>query len=162
MNDSRKKTNMLIWTLVIILSITLIVINAMFFNNAWWMWIPITIMMFIGCSISFSQYFVEPKRHCPKCNAEIQSAYAKTCPNCGLMLLTKCLDCGKYISVYQSGKPSKYCNQCGLELDLREQTIEILENPYIQDEKVRFCPTCGVNIEEENVRYCALCGGKIT
>ena len=161
MSDYKQKTNIIVWVLIIATCLAFIIIDAMFFNWALWVWIPVSILILIGCVISFSQYFIDPKKHCPRCNTEVPSIYTQNCPNCGLKLITKCLDCGKYISVYQSGKPSKYCNQCGLELDLREVKIEIIENPYVREEKVRFCPNCGVGIEEENVRYCALCGGKI-
>jgi membrane protease subunit (stomatin/prohibitin family) len=90
--------------------------------------------------------------------------YSKTCTTCGLTLIAKCPDCGKYLNTYVDGKPIKFCNDCGLELietlEIIEK-LEVIENPYVQSDKQHFCPNCGVDIEEPNLRFCSLCGAKI-
>jgi len=115
-------------------------------------------LILIGIIFTFTQFFFEPKKRCPKCNTPVPSMYSKSCANCGLTLITKCPDCGKYLNTYVDGKPIKFCNDCGLQLDVK---IEVIENPYVQSDKINFCPNCGVDIEEPNLRFCSLCGTKI-
>ncbi|MFX1385082.1 MAG: hypothetical protein ACFFBP_21875 [Promethearchaeota archaeon] len=159
--DSRKKTVIILWILVITVSIVLIVVDVLFFNMHWLIWIPISILIFLGCAVSFSQYFIESKKHCPRCNATLPSLYTKNCPKCGLKILTKCPDCGTFQNMYVGGKPIMYCNQCGLQLGIIKEEVEAIKNPYIQTVKVKFCSNCGVKLEEENPKFCSLCGGKI-
>ena len=159
--DSRQKTVLIVWLMVIFVNIILIIVALMFFDMNWLIWIPFSIMIVLGCAVSFTQYFVESKKHCPRCNTILPSLYSQTCPECGLKLLTKCPDCRTYQNMYINGKQVKFCNQCGLQLTIIKEEVEVIENPYAQTQKVKFCPICGVNIEEENPKYCSLCGGKI-
>ncbi|MFX1238711.1 MAG: hypothetical protein ACFE8P_13470 [Promethearchaeota archaeon] len=105
--DSNQRTKILMWILIIIVATTLVIMDAMFIKEMWWVVISVLLLVIVGCTVSFSHYFFIPKKHCPRCNTEVPSQYTQNCPKCGLKLVTKCLDCGKYITVYQGGKPSK-------------------------------------------------------
>lgn len=162
MLDSRIKTVIIIWMLVIIVSIALIIVDLLLFNMSWIIWIPVASLLFFGCVVSFSQYFIEPKKHCPQCNALLPSLYTKICTQCGLTILTKCPDCGTFQNMYVNGKPIMYCSQCGLQLGIiKEEEVKTIENPYAQTNRVKFCPNCGSKIEEKDPVFCSLCGGKI-
>ncbi len=160
MSDSKQKTSGLLWILIIIIIILLIILGVIFPNWAIWLWIPISLVIVVGFGFTFTQFFFEKKKHCPKCNTQVPSLYSKTCVKCGLSLITRCPDCGKYLNTYVDGKPVKFCNDCGLQLK-EDIKVEILQNPYQQTNIVKFCPTCGVNIEERNIKFCSLCGAKI-
>ena len=160
MSDSKQKTIGLVWIIVIFVLILFVIISIIFPDWVIWLWIPISLIMLVGCIFTFSQFFFEPKKHCPQCNTQVPSLYSKTCVKCGITLITKCPDCGKYLNTYVDGKPVKFCNDCGLEV--REDVkVEIIQNPYRQTNIVKFCPTCGVNIEEKDTKFCGLCGARI-
>jgi len=161
MIDSRLRAIIVIWILVIIVSIALIIVDILLFSMSWIIWIPVSSLLFFGCVVSFSQYFIEPKKHCPQCNATLPSLYTKICPQCGLTILTKCPDCGTFQNMYVNGKTVMYCNQCGLQLGIIKEEVKIIEKPYAQTNKVKFCPNCGVILEEKDPIFCSLCGGKI-
>ena len=158
MSETKQKTTGLVWIIIIIVIMLFVILGIVFPGWVIWLWIPISLMILIGIIFTFTQFFFEPKKRCPKCNTPVPSLYSKTCASCGLTLITKCPDCGKYLNTYVDGKPIKFCNDCGLQLGVK---IEVIENPYVRSDKINFCPNCGVDIEEPNLRFCALCGTKI-
>lgn len=161
MIDSRKRILIIVWMLIIISSIAFIVADIVVPSLNRILWIPISLNIFLGCVFSFSQYFIESKKHCPRCNTNLPSLYTKSCPKCGLKILTKCPDCGTFQNMYINGKPIMYCNQCGLQLSIIKEEVKTIENPYNQFEKAKYCPNCGVRLEEKDPFFCSLCGSKI-
>ena len=158
MSETKQKTMGFVWIIVIIVIALFVILGIIFPNWVIWLCIPISLIILVGCISTFSKFFFEPQKHCPKCNTPVPSLYSKTCVNCGLSLIIKCPDCGKYLNTYVDGKPIKFCNDCGLKMEAK---IEVIETPYVQSDKVNFCPNCGVDIEEPNLRFCSLCGTKI-
>jgi len=154
-----------IWLIVVVIAVILSVLMVLM-SMMDLLWMPISFMLLIGCAITLlTQFFFDPKKHCPRCDTAIPSVYTEKCTRCGLQLLAKCTDCKKYLNTYVNGTPIKFCGQCGSTLSEKIEKIEIsttLESYIQQAKKVKFCPSCGVSLDEEdNPNYCPLCGGTI-
>lgn len=114
---------------------------------------------------------VKPKKHCPKCNAEINQEI-RYCGVCGCDTLeysktegqtegrstVTCSDCGAKFPV-----TSKFCPECGnayipcpkCKADLKDGDTVCPECGYVLPKK---CPKCGAAIELENAKFCPECG----
>jgi len=165
MSNVNKKQVGFIWLAVIVMAVVLSVVFIIL-SMTDLLWMPISFMLLIGCAITLlTQFFFDPKKHCPRCDAPIPSVYTEKCVRCGLQLLTKCSDCSKYLNTYVNGTPVKFCGQCGSGLEKKIEKIKIsttLENYLATAKQVNFCPSCGVSLDEEDKpNYCPLCGGKV-
>ena len=164
MSNVNKEQVGYIWLIVIVIAVILSFLLVIF-SMTDLIWLPISFMIIIGCAITLlTQFFFDPKKHCPRCDTPIPSVYTEKCVRCGLQLLTKCSDCNKYLNTYVNGAPVQFCGQCGSKLAKEIEKIKIsttLESYIATAKKVNFCPTCGVNLDEEDSpHYCPLCGGE--
>lgn len=165
MSNVNKTQVGVIWLTVIVIAVVLSIVMVIL-SMIDLLWMPISFMIIIGCAITLlTQYFFDPKKHCPRCDTPILSVYTENCTKCGLQLLTKCTDCKKYLNTYVNGTPIQFCGQCGSKLAKEIEKIKIsttLESYLASAKKVNFCPSCGVSLDEEdNPSYCPLCGGTI-
>ena len=160
-HDIKRKTIIIIWILMMILVSMLAIIGFVLFRNVYLILIiPLSFCLVIAFQ-AMSEHFWTPKKYCPRCNGEV-SIYSEFCRNCGLKLLTRCPQCGKYLKA-----EIIICDKCGLEIPKTEEKFEPIEYKILEKgakipEKANFCPYCGSNIRHEKVNeFCPFCEEKI-
>ena len=87
--------------------------------------------------------------------------YSEFCRNCGLRLIKKCPECGRYIN-----SEKEICTNCGYELPSYKikkvpEEYQVIKKGMPTPEKANFCPNCGVKLIDKDVDVCSICGQKI-
>lgn len=127
----------------------------------WIIIIPVLLLLLCSLLQVMSHKFWDKKKYCPKCNAPI-SIYSEFCRNCGVRLMKKCPQCGKFLNA-----DLKTCNRCQFIFEGLEPPRPIVQYQMVPKgapipKKPNFCTNCGVKLElGDKFDYCTFCGSKI-
>ncbi len=150
--------------LLFLVSTIIAVISFLFFNVYWILILPISFIVVVLVAQAFNRYFWNTNNKCPRCNTSV-SIYSEFCPNCGFKLLLACPECQNVLRY-----DDQICRSCGYRFKKifipDDAEIKLAIDEKIEkniDEKLHFCPHCGLNLdhEQQNLRFCETCGGKL-
>lgn len=118
-----------------------------------------------------------PTGYCPRCRQEVLLTREEI--NWGVAILLLCFTGGIgliiYLAVYYS-KPQDRCIHCNTRVISRapqySQNINIYQNEAvvsnenqnvekIENDRPKYCPFCGEQLESSSIRFCPNCGTKV-